>query len=323
MKQNLYRSTTFAAMWLVCVAMTACTGRTSGQTAPTPKAEITETVPQHTPDGEEPFPFPDIPEVMTNPDERRSYLLQHYWDRYDFADTTLLHRAGVTEQGLVNYVALVGTHPDRAEADGAVDGFCRKMAAGEQSRQVFASLLEKYLYDPMSPLRDDALYVRFLDRLLAHAPKEDARRDRWSFLRELAGRNNPGEAATDFTYYLPDGRKQTLYGTPGGQTILFFYDPECENCHTTLLEMKASASLAEAVRAGQVTVLAVYTESNPDVWRARLGEMPADWIVGTDREAIKTQALYDLKAMPTLYLLDAEKRVVRKDVAFGQLTINN
>ena len=302
------RSMTFATLWLVCMTMSSCTGRTSGQTAPTPKAETTETVPQHTPDGEEPFPFPDIPEVMTNPDERRSYLLQHYWDRYDFADTTLLHRAGVTEQGLVNYVALVGTHPDRAEADGAVNGFCRKMAAGEQSRQVFASLLEKYLYDPMSPLRDDALYVRFLDRLLAHAPKEEPLCDRWSFLRELAGRNNPGEAATDFTYYLPDGRKQTLYGTPGGQTLLFFYDPECENCHTTLLEMKASAPLAEAVRAGQVTVLAVYTEGNPDVWR---------------REAIKTQALYDLKAMPTLYLLDAEKRVVRKDVAFGQLAIDN
>ena len=319
------RTMILAAMGLWTATVASCAGGTARQAAPENRAEgvETEAVQQDTPGGEEPFPFPDIPEVMTNPDERRSYLLQHYWDRYDFADTALLHRAGVTEQGLVNYVALVASHPDQEEAARAVDGFCRTMAAKDEARDVFASLLEKYLYDPMSPLRDDALYVRFLDRLLAHAPKEDARRDRWSFYKELAGKNNPGARAQDFAYYLPDGRKQTLYGTPGRQTLLFFYDPECENCHTTLLEMKASAALAEAVRAGQVTVLAVYTEGSPDVWHARLGEMPEDWIVGTDREVIKTKALYDLKAMPTLYLLDAEKRVVRKDVAFGQLAIDN
>lgn len=242
----------------------------------------------------------------------------HYWDRYDFADTTLLHRAEVTEQGWVNYVALVGSHPDRKEADEAVDGFCRKMAAVEAARGTFPALLEKYLYDPMSPLRDDALYVRFLDRLLAHAPRGDARRDRWMFLKELAGRNNPGQPAEDFTYYLPDGQKRTLYTTPGRQLLLFFYDPECENCHATLLEMKADEALAEAVRQGQVTVLAIYTEGNPAVWRARLDEMPAGWTVGTDREVIKQKALYDLKAMPSLYLLDADKRVLRKDAPFSQ-----
>ena len=155
------RTMILAAMGLWTATVASCAGGTARQAAPENRAEgvETEAVQQVVTGEEEPFPFPDIPEVMTDPDERRSYLLQHYWDRYDFADTTLLQRDGVTEQGLVNYVALVGTHPDRAEADGAVDGFCRKMAAGEQSRQVFASLLEKYLYDPMSPLRDDALYV--------------------------------------------------------------------------------------------------------------------------------------------------------------------
>ena len=314
MKQYLYRSMTLAAIWLAGAAIASCSGHRG---KPEPQMERVETSQPGTPDGEA-FPFPDIPEVMTDPGERRSYLLAHYWDRYDFADTALLRRAEVTEQGWVNYVALVGSHPDREEADEAMDGFCRKMAAKDEARGVFASLLEKYLYDPMSPLRDDALYVRFLDRLLAHAPRGDARRDRWAFLKELAGRNNPGQAAEDFVYYLPDGQKRTLYTTPGRQLLLFFYDPECENCHATLLEMKADEALAEAVRQGQVTVLAIYTEGNPAVWRARLDEMPAGWTVGTDHEVIKQKALYDLKAMPSLYLLDADKRVLRKDAPFSQ-----
>ena len=55
------------------------------------------------------------------------------------------------------------------------------------------------------------------------------------------------------------------------------------------------------------------------MWRDRLDEIPDDWTVGTDRELIKTQALYDLKAMPTLYLLDADKRVLLKDASFAQI----
>ena len=304
-----------------CGTLASCAARSEGKTGKTAEAGDTQTVtaPQQGVTTEDAFPFPQIPEVMTDPEERRSYLLAHYWDEYNFADTALLHRSEVTEQGLVNYVALIASHPDEQEADAAVDAFCRLLAPSEEARQTLASLLEKYLYDPMSPLRNDALYVRFLDGLLAHVPAEDARRDRWTFLRGLAGRNNPGQTATDFTYYLPDGSRRTLMGTKAQQLLLFFYDPECENCHAILTEMKADAMLAEAVNSGRVTVLAVYTEGNPQVWKERLNEMPAGWVVGTDREVIKQKALYDLKAMPTLYLLDSAKRVLLKDAAFADI----
>lgn len=297
-----------------CGTLTSCGAKPGGQAGRAEAGNAPETADtrQQTA-GQDAFPFPQIPEVMTDPEERRSYLLAHYWDEFDFADTTLLHKAEVTEQGLVNYIALVASHPDRGEADASVDTFCRLLAASEAATQEMPLLMDKYLYDPMSPLRDDALYVRFLDGLLAHVPAGDARRDRWNFLRELAGRNNPGQEATDFTYYLPDGSRHTLWGTKAGQLLLFFYDPECENCHATLLDMKSNRALAEAVRSGRLTVLAIYTEGNPDVWRARLDEMPRGWVVGIDREVIKNKALYDLKAMPTLYVLDAEKKVQLKD----------
>lgn len=316
-------------MYVCCLAcslvmggslLTACSAMSDGQKKKAgTEARESEAVPQQGGTEEEAFPFPQIPEVMTDPEERRSYLLAHYWDEFDFADTTLLHRAEVTEQGVVNYIALVASHPDEAEADASLDAFCRLLAPSEEARQTMASLMDKYLYDPMSPMRNDALYVRFLNKLLVYVPAGDARRERWNFLRELAGRNNPGQEATDFTYYLPDGSRHTLRGTKAEHLLLLFYDPECENCHAAMQEMKANAALAEAVRSGRVTVLAIYTEGNPDVWKARLGEMPAGWVVGTDREIIKTKALYDLKAMPTLYLLDRTKRVQMKDVAFDDI----
>jgi hypothetical protein len=47
--------------------------------------------------------------------------------------------------------------------------------------------------------------------------------------------------------------------------------------------------------------------------------LPKEWIVGTDREEIKQRCLYDLKAMPSLYLLDGDKKVILKDVSYRKI----
>ena len=66
------------------------------------------------------FPFPAIPELLTSPDERRDYLLTHYWEQFDFADTTLVNNRDVTEQGFVNFIALLneGVRVWRTGAEG-------------------------------------------------------------------------------------------------------------------------------------------------------------------------------------------------------------
>lgn len=53
------------------------------------------------------FPFPEIPATLTEPEARKSYLLTHYWDKFSFADTPLVDNRDVTEQGFVNFIALL------------------------------------------------------------------------------------------------------------------------------------------------------------------------------------------------------------------------
>ena len=48
--------------------------------------------------------------------------------------------------------------------------------------------------------------------------------------------------------------------------------------------------------------------------------MPAGWINSYDSTvSLKNDEIYDLKAIPTLYLLDKDKKVVMKDVTFNQV----
>lgn len=268
------------------------------------------------------FPFPEIPATLTEPEARKSYLLTHYWERFDFADTTLVNNRDVTEQGFVNFIALLadGTTPEELTRE-SLENWCAGFVGKEHARKVLTQTADDYLFNPNSPFYNEGLYGLYLETMLGVLPQTDAMRSTYRFKLELVKRNNVGDKATDFTYYQPDGTRRTLATTPvkNDRLLLMFYDPECESCHEVLLQMAADTALAEAVRAGKLSVLAVYTEGNDEAWRKALPDMPGGWTVGNDREAVKTGALYDLKAMPSLYLLDGQKTVLLKDAAYEKI----
>lgn len=268
------------------------------------------------------FPFPEIPATLTEPEARKSYLLTHYWELFDFTDTTLVDNRDVTEQGFVNFIALLNEGGvTKRLARESLANWCAGFVGKEHARQVLTQTADDYLFNPNSPFYNEALYGMYLEALLGKLPQTDAMRSTYRFKLELIRRNNVGEKATDFVYYLSDGTRHTLAATPvkSNRLLLMFYDPECESCHEVLLQMTADTALAEAVRAGKLSVLAVYTEGNEEAWRKALPDMPGGWTVGNDREAVKTGALYDLKAMPSLYLLDGSKTVLLKDAAYDKI----
>lgn len=267
------------------------------------------------------FPFPTIPATLTEPEARKSYLLTHYWDEFDFADTTLVNNRNVTEQGFVNFIALLtddnDTTPEELTRE-SLENWCTNFVGKEHACKVMTQTADDYLFSPHSPFYNEGLYGMYLEALLKVLPISDAMRSSYNFKLELVKRNSPGNRATDFTYYLPDGTCCTLTTTliKNNYLLLLFYNPECELCHKVLLQMAADTALTEAVRTGKLSVLAIYTEGNEEVWRKALPDLPQNWIAGTDREAVKLGALYDLKAMPSLYLLDKKKQVILKDAAY-------
>ena len=286
------------------------------------QAETSATVENPQTVSEAKFPFPEIPTMLTQPEERKAYLMAHYWENFNFADTALVNNRNVSEQGAANYLAILadGTLTE-AQVKGSLDGFCKGMEAQEHARKVFLQMMGDYLYNPNSPFHNEGLYALFLERMLKSEFVDEARKSSLKFSLDLISRNCPGKRATDFVYFLPDGSKRSLAQTraKNNRLLLVFYDPECPSCHETMQEMVADGMLAEAVKAGKLMVLAVYTEGNQEVWKRTLSDLPQGWMVGSDHETVKQGALYDLKAMPSLYLMDGTKRVLLKDVPYAKI----
>ena len=88
------------------------------------------------------FRLPDVPAALTEPAERADYLALHYWDRFDFADTTLVRRPEITEQAFADFVCIL---PYAPRAGAAVDSlFARAEVAKGMFCKCMVSVFDRH-----------------------------------------------------------------------------------------------------------------------------------------------------------------------------------
>lgn len=138
--------------------------------------------------------------------------------------------------------------------------------------------------------------------------------------RELAQKNRIGTKALDFVYTLANGKQGNLYSIKAPYTLLFINNPGCHACSETIETLKQSPSICQAIAQNQMKVLSIYPDIDLEEWRRHLSDFPVEWINAYDKEqAIELKSLYDLKAIPTLYLLNKNKTVLLKDVTAQEI----
>ena len=106
----------------------------------------------------------------------------------------------------------------------------------------------------------------------------------------------------------------TLYGLQAEYVLIFINNPGCAMCREIREAITASPMLSEMIERGRLEVLAIYPDEDLTEWKAYRDQIPASWINAYDKGCrISSEGLYDLHAIPALYLLDRDKRVLVKD----------
>ena len=131
---------------------------------------------------------------------------------------------------------------------------------------------------------------------------------------EMAMQNRLGQPANDFRYTLASGASGTLYGLQAEYVLLFINNPGCAMCREIREAITSSPMLSEMIERGRLKVLALYPDEDLTEWRDYRDHIPASWINAYDKGCVvREKSLYDLHAIPALYLLDSRKRVLVKD----------
>ncbi|MDE6689477.1 MAG: hypothetical protein K2J86_06320, partial [Prevotella sp.] len=160
---------------------------------------------------------------------------------------------------------------------------------------------------------DENLYLRMLQTLLLTDSLPELTRYQAEERLHIASLNRPGCVASDFRYLDRKGSIGSLHTFDAPQILLIFYDPECTHCTDILTKIASHTGINRAINEGNLGVISIYAEGNREVWNRTKGDMPTNWTVGYDLSGILDSNLYDLPAMPILYLLDSTHHVILKD----------
>lgn len=263
--------------------------------------------------------LPQIPDSLRTVEERFHYVVKNYWQSFSFTDTSYLQTGTrAVEEALVNYTDLLSRLPLEKSGE-YLKEFLRKTSANAVVQNHMNGLLRKYLVNYDSPLRNHDLYICAAEYLKEHAPDEITR---YNAMQDasLLGRNPQGAKATDFAYMLPDKTMHNMYDVAAKYTLLFFYTPGCSSCTYVTSQLKGSEIVGNMVQQGALAVLAVCTQDDTPSWRRYLEDIPNNWINGCDKGMFLTiEGVYDLRVPPVLYLLDANKKILLKDVPFAHI----
>ena len=256
------------------------------------------------------FPYPAIPDTLRSVEQRAGYLSEHYWDNYNFADTLLLKSKEVTEQGFVNFIDILNrfnldnaskgvAHKDIAQKDIArkdiarkgIACFTQKAFSNAAAKERFENLIEHYFEDQLSPVRNDRVYLIFLEEMKNSPCFDETEKERIAFKIKTTNKNLPGDIAINFKFKDESGKEHQLSDYKDQKVILYFYDPDCENCH------KVSAWLKQQTIPADIKVLKMIADNH-------------------------ISYIYSLKNMPTIFLLDKENKVILKDCTAQELIEN-
>jgi thiol-disulfide isomerase/thioredoxin len=260
------------------------------------------------------FELPEIP-VMLSPHEKGAFVAQHYWDKFDFSDTISLWGEEMkAEQIFADYVAVLWQIDKNEAARSILKMLKTAETACNTTFTRFVALCEKYFYEPNSPMRNDEFYIPVLEYIVTSPTIPEVDKLRPKNHLEMALKNRVGTKAADFTYTLSSGDTGRLYNIQADYTIIFFNNPDCHTCKSMREEISSLPLLSEMIQSGQLKILALYPDEDLTIWQNYRHNIPATWINAYDKnQALSKKNIYDLKAIPTLYLLSHDKSVLIKD----------
>ncbi len=272
---------------------------------------------------EAPIPDPAIPDTIPGYQELimdyyTHYTRRHFFDVISFSDPRITHTP-LLEQKLDYYFKrLVSPHPDSVIAHiGPILG--QKGIHDEVFSQAATYLYELYRLSNLPEHRQVCNHIAE-KHILPH-------RNRFSdpvFLAKVADRTararlNPvGSVATDLRLQTPDGKETRLSEVVSPLTILYFYNPGCSACQPITDRIIRNYKL---YKSRGMEVFAVYLEHDKKVWTDYIASKKLDWINvydPTGQEMVEEK--YDIYAMPMIYVLDRDKRVIARDVSAERLS---
>lgn len=260
------------------------------------------------------WPIPSIPVNLETSLLKANYLVLHFWDGFSI-NTPLTHSA--LEQARVNYLSFL-PYASTDIINKSFKSLFEVISTDKYHTANWISFFDDYLYNPDSPVKNDEIYILCIEMLFQQKLLDTTQNEMHRIRYDLVKKNRVGTTAADFKLYFNKEDSINLHDLPQtNYKLLFFNNPDCEDCMSVKQTIENENQWRQWVDEQKLSIVSVYTEGNMDLWQNT--SYPSWWINVCDLQKIQSSSLYNIKTMPTIYLLDHTNTVILKDATIEQV----
>lgn len=265
-------------------------------------------------------PPPKRPDGSIDSTFQLKWYREHFFDNIDLADDAFLQMPKPIYREKINEYLdkLYVQHADTITR--AVEKIVAKAKKNQETyKYAVWACMSKYQQPEIMGL--DEVYVTLYDKYFASGEmnfwvnekmKKNLKEHADRLRKSLVGKTGPNLIMQDALF-----KPRSMYDIKNKYTVLFIFDPDCGHCKTETPKLVSFYNNKKF----DVEVYAVSADTSMAKMRDYIKEMNMKWITvnGPRTYVGPYQDLYDAITTPSLYVLDAKKKIIGKKVPIEKL----
>lgn len=261
------------------------------------------------------FQLPTIPDSLSLLQDRTDYMVEHYWD-YCVIDKAFSSRDKMAE-AFDTYISFM-PYASRDAVYSSVANFMERVGKKAENALFIGELAEEKLYTPGSELQSDELFLIFAEQIIKNKKIDKNSKLRYQHLVNTLTQSAVGSLVPTFNYTdVKGGKHKFEVDTAKIGTILFFNDPNCDECQMARLRLDTDIMTRQLVEGKKmVDIVCIYPSDATDEWREAAEKYPSAWTVGASEQV---NDMFDLRTSPTFYVINPNGAILMKTDAVDNI----
>ncbi|MBO4504711.1 MAG: DUF5106 domain-containing protein [Bacteroidales bacterium] len=250
----------------------------------------------------------------------QKFYMEHYFDNFPWNDPRILNTP-LGENKIKEFCNFIYQF-DRPDLDTCIIAALDAAKVNETTFYNFFDRVEKILGSNTSPYQMEGSYIKMLKYMLQYPKLEVARKTRYEHELSIIDKNHEGDILPDFRIVMSNGDTTTFYQIKSEYMILYLQHPTCPTCREVRGRMANFPALNSAIAKGNLKVLTVYFEDDTNIWNNFIHSSeanPAYFHGWNFDQTIEEKHLFDTRTIPYMFLIDKDKKVIRKDILVNEI----
>lgn len=259
-------------------------------------------------------------EILNNRNLFQKYYIEHFFDNFTWNDPRIFNTV-VVEQKIKEYCNMIYQF-DNPIYDTLLVNTLNKSKQNETSYQYLFDAFERVLGKNISPYKVEHTYIAMLKDALSYPKLDEDRKRRYTRELSYIDKNHAGDLIPNFNILLSNGDTTTMYNIQSDYILLYLQHPTCPTCHQVRNKMKDFSLLNKAINSGKLKVVMIYFEDDEQVWNNYIHSTEANprYLQGWNfDQSIDDNNLFDTRTIPYMFLLDKDKKVIKKDLLINEI----